>query len=645
MFDVLTVGAVVEELEREVLDGRIQRIGMVDAVTIAAEVYAHGQRRGLVASASAENPRLLLLESMPSVDPNLVTPFGLLLRKYLRGAVIVGIEQPPLERIVTLKLAKRMPPAEATGSRKKRKAAEEALAARLAEDGSPSPEPEAVADDDESQDLNAGLAEDDVWNATDVVHLDLAVEIMGRHSNLILIGDDGVVMESAKRVTSQMSRVRSVLPRRPYVLPPVPDKPDPRQVTSAGIETLVRNAKPGTTIPDLLVRGLRGVSPQIAREAAFRLDGDIGTTVETIDPERARDLSRIVRGLYEPFLTGAWDPTVYRDEDGLVRAYAAIPIGYLDEEYEAHEVASISAAIELAGELDSAADAPRDHVQRRARLVAAIDAATAKVESRLHSFREQHRKTEDLEHLRFWGEQIFAWMWQIQPGDAELVVEGETIPLDPALTAKENAQEYFERYRKAQKAGDQLPERIAEAETERDYLRQLRVQAEHAETFPAIEAIRAEFEEHTGGRQPVGEKPGQKAKKARQTRRVTPLADLEGNLIYIGRSGKENDQVTFDVGGPSDLWLHARGIPGSHVILRTVRPDDEPEEAIETAAALAAFYSGSRSDGTVEVDVARRRDVRKIKGGGPGMVTYRNEYTIPVRPLSEEDLRAARRLS
>ncbi|MGC4191500.1 MAG: NFACT family protein [Thermomicrobiales bacterium] len=640
MFDVLTVGAVVEELEREVLDGRIQRIGMVDAVTIAAEVYAHGQRRGLVVSASAENPRLLLLDSMPSIDPNLVTPFGLLLRKYLRGAVIVGIEQPPLERIVTLKLAKRMPPVEATGSRKKRRAAEEALAARLAED-----EARPAASEAEDEDENAGLAEDDVWNATDVVHLDLAVEIMGRHSNLILIDAEGVVMESAKRVTNQMSRVRAVLPRRPYALPPVPDKPDPRQVTSAGIETLVRNAKPGTTIPDLLVRGLRGVSPQIAREAAFRLDGDLGTRVETIDAERARDLSRIVRSLYEPFLTGVWDPTVYQDEDGLVRAYAAIPMGYLDEEYEAHEVASISAAIELAGELDSAANAPRDHVQRRARLVAAIDAATAKVESRLHSFREQHRKTEDLEHLRRWGETIFAWMWQVQPGDTELVIEGETIPLDPSMTAKENAQEYFERYRKAQKAGDQLPERIEEAETERDYLRQLRVQAGHAETFPAIEAIRAEFEEHTGRRQPVGEKPGQKAKKARQTRRVTPLTDLDGNLIYIGRSGKENDQVTFDIGGPGDLWLHARGVPGSHVILRAVRPDDEPGEAIETAAALAAFYSGSRSDGTVEVDVARRRDVRKIKGGGPGMVTYRNEYTIPVRPLSEDDLRAAGRLS
>ncbi|HEU0164770.1 MAG TPA: NFACT RNA binding domain-containing protein, partial [Thermomicrobiales bacterium] len=197
--------------------------------------------------------------------------------------------------------------------------------------------------------------------------------------------------------------------------------------------------------------------------------------------------------------------------------------------------------------------------------------------------------------------------------------------------------------RKAQKAGDQLPERIEESEREREYLLQLRLQAEQSDGFAAIEAIRQEFEEHNGGRNPVGEKNPQRGKK-QQTRRVTPMIDDDGNLIYIGRSGRENDQVTFDIGGPNDTWLHARGVPGSHVIVRWVRPDNESEESIETAAALAAYYSGSRGSGTVEVDIAKRRDVRKIKGAGPGMVTYRNEYTIPVRPLSEVDLKQAGRL-
>jgi predicted ribosome quality control (RQC) complex YloA/Tae2 family protein len=116
-------------------------------------------------------------------------------------------------------------------------------------------------------------------------------------------------------------------------------------------------------------------------------------------------------------------------------------------------------------------------------------------------------------------------------------------------------------------------------------------------------------------------------------------------VIFVGRSGRENDQVTFDVGGAEDTWLHARGVPGSHVIIRWLRPaEDEDEHAVETAAALAAHYSGSRAAGTVEVDVTRRKNVRKIKGAGPGMVTYRNEHTIAVKPQDEAALKEAGRL-
>jgi predicted ribosome quality control (RQC) complex YloA/Tae2 family protein len=239
---------------------------------------------------------------------------------------------------------------------------------------------------------------------------------------------------------------------------------------------------------------------------------------------------------------------------------------------------------------------------------------------------------------------IFAYLWQIQPGDTSLTVDDLVIPLDPALSAKDNAQHCFEEYRKAQRAGSQLPDHIAAAETELAYLDQLRTQVEQADGFAAIEALRQEFEEHTGGRQEVGERPGSRSRR-KENRRVTGLPEAGGNLIYIGRSGRENDQVTFDIGGPEDTWLHARGVPGSHVIIRWLRPAvDEDEEAVETAAALAAHYSGARSSGSVEVDVTRRKHVRKIHGAGPGMVTYRNERTIVVRPQDETALKATGRL-
>ncbi|HVL25768.1 MAG TPA: NFACT RNA binding domain-containing protein [Thermomicrobiales bacterium] len=611
MFDVLTVGAVVDELRRTVLDGRIQRLGMVDAVTIGAEIYAHGRRRTLIASADATNPRLHLTRSMPSLDPNLITPFGLQLRKYVRGGFLIGIEQPPLERVVRLSIAKRMAPLHTDGAR------------------------------DEAEEVE-DAEEDDIWSGENVSRLELIVEIMGRHSNLILVDDEGLVRESAKRVTSQMSRVRPILPKRSYELPPAPGKADPRQLTSPGVEALLAEAKPDAKLADLLVRGYRGVSPQIAREVAYRVAGD--AQARTADIADARAVAQAVRNMFQPLLTGDWEPHLY-ERDDLPVGYGAVPITHLAVDADDIALDSISEAVERAQEGEGEAT-PRDHAQRRARLIAAIDEATRSIDSRLRSLRQQHARADDTERLRRWGEYIYAYLWQIEPGQTDLVIEGEgeTIPLDPEKSPKDVAQEYFEQYRKAQKAGDTLPERIEAAENERGYLAQLRTHAAQAEGFAAIEALRQEYEEFTGGRHAVQERTGHKSKK-QATKRPTPLTDDDGNLIYIGRSGRENDQVTFDIAGPDDLWLHARGVPGSHVILRKRVPgQDGDPAAVETAAALAAYYSSGRESGTVEVDVAERRHVRKIKGGGPGMVTYRNEHTIAVRPANEDELRKAGRI-
>ncbi len=615
MFDVLTVAAIADELNESVLDGRIQKIGLVNATTIAAEVYAHRRRRALVASADSEDPAVWIADRLPSTDPGLITPFGLLLRKYVRGGFLIGIEQPALERVVRLSIVKRL-------------------------DGhNDQPADDPVEDD---LDLEADEDDDDAPWSAGMNRVDLIVEIMGRHSNLILVDDQGTVMESAKRVTSRMSRVRPVLPKVQYTMPPPPDKPDPRRLTSASAETLLAGGTPSATLADVLVRGLRGVSPQIGREIAFRLTGNAGVKLGAVSPEATSELARYTRNLFEPLLTRAWQSEVYTQEDVAI-GYAAVPLGHLAAIASAEPADSISKAVDALRAVGGETG-PRDHAQRRARIVAAIDREREKVSSRLHSLQEQHRRSAKTEQLREWGEMIFAYLWQIQPGDSTLEIDGMTVPLDPALGAKDNAQAYFEEYRKAQRAGQRLPEHIDEAETELSYLQQLRVQAEQAEGFAAIESIRQEFDEHGGGRHLVQEKPGNRSKK-QAPRKVTGLTEVSGNTIFIGRSGSENDQVTFDIGGAEDTWLHVRGIPGSHVIIRWLRPADEEDvRAVETAAALAAHYSASRANGLVEVDVTRRKNVRKIKGAGPGMVTYRNEHTIAVRPRDETSLKAEGRL-
>ena len=619
MFDVLTVTAIADELNATILDGRIQKLGLVNGTTIAAEVYCRGRRRALVASADSADPAIWLADRLPSTDPSLITPFGLQLRKYVRGGFLIGIEQPAMERIIRLSIVKRLIP------------------------HNPQRGDEPVEEPDDIDDLiDTGDHDDTAMWSAGMNRVELIVEIMGRHSNLILVGDDGAVMESAKRVTARMSRVRPVLPKLPYAMPPVPDKPDPRRLTSAGAEGLLAAAKPSASLADVLVRGMRGVSPQIAREVVFRLTGESKTKVEAIAPDATSELARHVRNVYEPLVTKAWQPVVYEQEE-IPIGYAAIPMEHLAAIAESKPIDSISEAVDTLQEAGGDTG-PRDHAQRRARIVAAVDREREKAAKRLHSLQEQHKRSESTQELRTWGEMIFAYLWQIQPGDTQLEVDRMTIPLDPALSAKDNAQKYFEDYRKAQRAGRQLPEHIAGAETELGYLHQMRIQAEHAEGFAAIEAIRQEFEEHTGGRQSVGERPGSRSKRG-APRRVTWITEKSGNVIYIGRSGRENDQVTFDIGGAEDTWLHARGVPGSHVIIRWLRPaEDEDEPSVETAAALAAHYSGSRAGGLVEVDVTRRKNVRKIKGAGPGMVTYRNEHTIAVRPQDEASLKAEGRL-
>jgi predicted ribosome quality control (RQC) complex YloA/Tae2 family protein len=616
VYDILTIAAIADELSATLVDGRIQRIGAVDPRTIAAEVYAGGQRRAIVASADDRGARLRLADLLPSLDPALVTPFILLLRKYVRGGVIIGIEQPPLERIVRISIAKRLLP---DHERRRR-----GLPAESSDEGdasAPTDEPER---DDEGE-------EDDV----DLTYVHLVVEIMGRHSNLILVDDDGVIMESVKRVTAAMSRARPIWPRLPYTPPPPRAGLDPRRIATAEMAVLLAEASDrNQPLWRALIAWLRGVSPQMAREIAFRATGDVAIALAAVPVEAAALLARETRHLVEPLLTSAWAPRVYRerapDGGGRVVAFSAVPMRYLATEFDEKAAASMSQAAALA-EDESTAIGPERHAQRRSRLLAQIAAARERQQRRLAAIEAQQARAAEAERWRRWGETIYAWLWQIHPGQASLEIDGETIPLDPA-GPKETAQRYFDLYRRAQGAAERTPELEEEVAREMAWLDQMRTLTEQASGFAQLEALAAEWETHAG----VGNAP---ALRRQPPKRPQPLLDAEGNAVFIGRSGAQNHVVTFDLLGPNDTWLHARGVAGSHVGIRWRQPGaGERPETIDAAARLAAWHSAARGGGAVEVDVAPRRHVRKIKGGRPGLVTYRHERTIAVQPASETEL-------
>jgi predicted ribosome quality control (RQC) complex YloA/Tae2 family protein len=615
VFDVLTIAALADELTGTVLDGRIQRVGHLDARSIGAEIYAGGRRRYLIASADAEHPRLYLADIEPSFDTQLVTPLLLLLRKYVRGGLLIGVEQPPLERVLRLSIAKRLRPHNALPRGEATEADRE--------QGIDETTDEEVDDD--------GLA--------DAVFTHLYVEIMGRHSNILLVDDGGRIMDSVKRVTPAMSRVRPIQPRLRYTSPPPIERPDPRKLTASATTAIFASEAPEARLAAVLTRRLRAVSPQMAREIAFRVAGNATVRLDELGPDEWSAVARETRNLFEPLLTAAWSPRVYRDDEGAVVAFAPIELRHLAAERTEEAVATISRAAELAEGAGEAA--PARHAQRRERLLQAIRSARERAVSRLAALHTEGAKAAEADRLRAWGELIYAYLWSIGPGQRELTVDGVTVPLDPALSAKENAQAYFERYRKAQSAGSHVPELVDRAEQEVAYLDQLATLVAQAERFDDLESLAIEWDGYlrasgrTGGeRKPV--------RRSAPPKRPRAIYDEAGNAIYVGRSGSENDAVTFDVAGPNDTWLHARGVPGSHVIVRWRDPaGQEDEETLRRAASLAAYYSAARASGTVEVDATRRRYVRKVKGTGPGMVTYRNERTLAVRPTDEPGLSLA----
>jgi predicted ribosome quality control (RQC) complex YloA/Tae2 family protein len=367
-----------------------------------------------------------------------------------------------------------------------------------------------------------------------------------------------------------------------------------------------------------------GLSPQIAAEAAWLARAGDGEW--PVDPGA---LAREIRRLFEPLITGAWSPEVYRDDEREVAAFAAQPLQHLQAAFAGERVSSISEAIRVS--IASSMSGAGRHGVRSSRLAASIESALARARSRLAALRAEEERHQNREQLREWGELIYGYLWQISPGDTELVVDGRRIPLDPQLDPKIQAREYLEQYKTGQQADVQIERVRAATEREVAYLDQLQLLAQQAVAIEDIEDLEREWQARGRSREKSDSKPRSSGKK-----RTTPVLTVTGNDIFVGRSGAENDHVTFELAGQDDTWLHARGVPGSHVIVRWGGRDHEDEATLLRAAEIAAYFSRSRTSGRVEVDITARRFVRKIKGGGPGLVTYQNERTVSVRPVGPD---------
>jgi predicted ribosome quality control (RQC) complex YloA/Tae2 family protein len=399
----------------------------------------------------------------------------------------------------------------------------------------------------------------------------------------------------------------------------------------------------------VLVNGLLGISPQAAREVVYRALGNAQVQVG-----QAGDLAPLVEAMavwVEMLRAGRWRPCIVRNPGGAPVAFAPYLLSqHGDARMEPLDSISLAAEQFYGEKAQSAGDA---YAAARRQVEASIQRAVSGLEKRQAAIQRELRPSEEIERLRASGEWILALATQIAPRQAELALpEGVDLPpvrLDPTLAPADNAAAYFKRYRKAQRAADMGQPRLEALAVELSYLEQLSADLALAADRNEIDAVRAALAEAGYARQrrqrdrsEIGHHPGAAPRRGGGTspskvqvqgpRRFT---SPEGYTILVGRNSRQNEQVTFDLAGPDDLWLHARGWPGSHVVIRS---GGQPvsDETLQQAAGLAAFYSRAQGEAWVDVIVAEKRRVRRPPGKRhPGMVTVDGERVVRVRPASE----------
>ncbi len=451
----------------------------------------------------------------------------------------------------------------------------------------------------------------------------IIAEPMERRANLILV-QEGTVLDCMRRVSPQVNRVRVVQPGQPYQPPPEQvGKLDPFRLTREQLALALAEASAKDKATGLLTARLLGFSPLLAREAAFRAGAQPDTLALDADADRFFDA---VQTLVQPLMQRKWQPGIAEGERG-ARAFSVYPLRSMPA-WKA--VTSISEALTWFYHAPVGHEA---YEAARQPLREAIAEAQGRLAGKIASLESGLTDERERERLRQSGELILAYQYTFTPRQAELVAEYDVdspplrIALDPALSPLENAQRYFERYAKAKRALEDVPRLLAEARAEHATLAQLETDLSLAANWPEIDEVQQAL-------QVMGHWRGRQAPKMGGGR-SGPLRVLTDDqfVLWVGRNSRQNEQVTFEKGSPADLWLHARGIPGAHVIVRyDGRPF--PDAVIERAAALAAYYSASQTEARVEVDVTERRFVRRMRGAGTGMVTYRGERTIVVRPQS-----------
>lgn len=576
--DGITLSMLKKELAENLVGARVDKIHQPSKEELIMSFRWNGGSKKLLVSASASAPRVHFTEA-PIDNPKAPPMFCMLMRKYISGAKLVGIEQFGLERILHFSFS--------------------------------------------------------TYNELgDPVVLKLAVEIMGRHSNIILIGSDGKVIDAIKRVTADMSSARQVMPGMSYVFPPSQGK---MNTLDLDYMDFIARLKSGRDIPlsKALMETLDGVSPIVCREfSEFATKGN-DTTAHELSNDECENLVYVIDKTVSAVKNGECAPYIIEDESGKPIDFTFIEVKQYGAAASPRLCDSFSSMLDKFYSERSGADRMK---QRSGDLFRFVMNLCDRLSRKLDVQRQELARSAERDMLRIKGELIHANLHNIEKGMTSVILENYydngnpiEVKLDPRLSPNQNAQHYFSEYRKADTAEKMLKKFIEKGEAELSYVESVFDLLSRARTEDEVLMLCEELAEqgYIKRSRQKNQKPVKLAPKE--------YISVDGFKILCGRNNLQNDRLTFKEAKKYDLWFHTQKIHGSHTIVVT-DGREVPSTTIEQAALIAAYNSKGRDSSLVPVDYTEVRNVKKPSGAAPGKAVYEHYKTAYVRPAQFENL-------
>lgn len=573
-FDGITIAALVKELDTSLRGGHMQKIAQPEPDELLLTIKNNRTNYKLKISASATLPLFHFTEN-PKQSPLTAPNFCMLLRKHLNGARILAIEQIGLERVVRISM----------------------------------------------ENLN---------ELGDVVKRYLMIEIMGKHSNIIFVGEDNRIIDSIKHVSGLVSSVREVLPGREYFIPNTLHKRNPFEITTVDWnEDLFQ--KP-VNIAKMIYGNITGFSSVISQELAYqsRLDGD--APVASMNGNDKSALMESFRKLMEQVKNGIFSPCIVFDGP-VPLEFSAVPLTmYKDKKTISYD--SISKVIEtFYGEKEIIGRIRQKSADLRKSVTTHIERCAKKMDLQ----KRQLKDTEKREKYKVYGELLNTYGYQLTKEDKSLTCinyydnKEITIPVDPMLSASENANKYFNKYNKMKRTYEAVHVQLKENMETLSHLESILTELDIARREEDLQFIRKELAEcGYMKKKSSGEKKNSRMPKSKPLQFVSS----DGYDIFVGKNNYQNDELTFKTASNSDWWFHAKNIPGSHVLVRC-KGEEPPIRTFEEAASLAAYFSKGKENEKVEIDYLQKKNVKKPNGSKPGFVVYYTNYSMVVSPHIE----------